>query len=262
MEAFLNEKSLHSQFSCLADFSTSLAGVNRLLSRVAELTIEKRVFFDPVIYHSGVVRNQIFSSCLSHVPDKSVRLEFKLMRDRLNFTDWHEEPLHFNDEYIFNGTDVGGSSLAELAERLIQNRTGFLLNFSPSTFTSSQEVIVQRGSISATLYSVNNDGDWLNWCRLFPELGLAEYDSSCGRPPLDTETILINKGRFNKTNYKNQGRTVYQERNTSYYFCVDNLHQQGAHLEVFNANGEHVGEASLRGVVDVSKIDRTKTLPL
>jgi hypothetical protein len=262
METFLNEKSLHSQFGCLADFSTSLAGVNRVLSRISELAIEKRVFFDPLLYFSGVVGNQLFSSCLSHITDKSVRLEFKLMRDRLDFINWHEERLHSNDEYIFDGTDVMGSSLAELAERLIQNRTGFLLNFSPSNFTVSQVVIVQRGAVSANLHAVNNDGDLVNWCRLFPELGLAEYDPLCERSPLDTETILINKGRFNKTNYRNHGRAVYQERSTSNYFCVDNLHQQGAHLEVFNANGDHIGEASLRGVLDASKVDRTKTLSL
>jgi len=262
MEAFLNDKSLHSQFGSLADFSTSLAGVNRLLSRISELAIEKRVFFDPILYHSCVSGSQLFSSWLMHITDKSVRLDFKIMRDRLNFTDWHQERLHPAVQYLFENNDVVDSGLAELTERLIQNRKGFLLNFFPSNFANTQVVLVQKAALEVTVYSVSNENDFSNWCGLFPELGLIEYDPSCGRSPLDTETILINKGRFNKTNYKNQGRAVYQEKKTSYYYCVDNLHQQGAHLEVFNANGEHVGEASLRGVLDTSKIDRTKTLSL
>jgi hypothetical protein len=262
MDVFLNERSLHTQFYDVADVAESLIRVNHLLSLISELLPEKRVFFDPQIYFTQATNNRNFTSCLHHIPDKSARLQFKLLlNQQLAAINWRNEQMHAECSYIWAGQDVMDSSVAELAERSLQNEFGFLLNFSPSDFSSGHCIEVQKDfSEEVTLHSVNSEADLDQWCRLFPELGLTQYDPTCGRTPLDEETVLRDRGRFQRTNLRNQERLVYLDRRTGHYFCVDNLHRHGAHLEVFNANGDHIGEADLNGAVDLSKADRAKNL--
>jgi hypothetical protein len=266
IEVFLNERSLHAQFRDVAEVSASLVGVNFLLARIAELRQEKRVLYDPRLYNAPTIGSRNFSSCLEHIPDTSARLQFKLLiRQRLRVTDWHAEQLHALCSYVWEGREVVDSSVAELAERSLQNRMGFLLNFSPSDFPSGHCIEVRKDSgEAAILHSVNNGGDLDQWCKSFPKLGLNQYDPTCGRPPLDEETCLVDGGRFQRMRgLRNKERQVYLERRTNLYFCVDSGHRRGdAHLEVFDARGNHIGEASLGGEIDTSKADATKELSL
>jgi hypothetical protein len=262
IEVFLNELSLHAQFRDFAEVADSLIRVNSLLTRISELATEKRVFFDPKIYNTQATGNRNFSSCLEHITDKSARLQFKLlMRERLGAVNWRDGQLQAMCSYVWDGQEIAGSSVAELAERSIQRRLGFLLNFSPSNFPPGHCIQVQKElREEVTLSSVNSGDDLDQWCEGFPELGLVQYDPECGRTPLDEETILRDRSRFQKTALRNQNRCVYIDRKTNFYLCVDNLHRHGAHLEVFDANGDHIGEATLDGVIDTSKADTNKNL--
>jgi hypothetical protein len=266
IEVFLNERSLHGQFRDTEDVSASLIRVNRALARIRELKAEKRVLYDPALFEAPAVGGRSFSSCLAHIPDKSARLQFKLLKQRLNIVSWRDERLHAVCSYIWKGQDVTDSSVAELAERRLQNRIGFLLNFSPSNFPSGHNIEIHKDSGgTVTLHSVNSDGDLLQWCKSFPELGLNQFDPACGRPPLDEETCLVDTGRFQKMNgLLNKGkRQVYLERRTKLYFCVDSGHRRDdAHLEVFDMRGKHIGEASLDGDINTSKADAMKKLYL
>lgn len=52
----------------------------------------------------------------------------------------------------------------------------------------------------------------------------------------------------------NRGRKIYQETETGCYWCVDNLHTgKKAHLEVFDVQKAHTGEANLAGNIDSMK---------
>jgi hypothetical protein len=47
------------------------------------------------------------------------------------------------------------------------------------------------------------------------------------------------------------------------YEYVDNFHfGKGAHIEVFDGRGLHVGEADLQGNIDTGKKDKDKTIDL
>jgi hypothetical protein len=52
------------------------------------------------------------------------------------------------------------------------------------------------------------------------------------------------------------------DRKMQLYLCVDNLHQHGAHLEVFDSRGDHFAESTLDGNLDTAKADGTKSLDL
>lgn len=80
------------------------------------------------------------------------------------------------------------------------------------------------------------------------------YDASFTRPPTDAETSLSNEVRFVRTGrFERHGRrSVYREIATNHLYYVDNLHcGNAAHLEVFDAQEEHLGTASLDGVLNV-----------
>ncbi|MDX2283338.1 MAG: hypothetical protein NW241_04215 [Bacteroidia bacterium] len=57
--------------------------------------------------------------------------------------------------------------------------------------------------------------------------------------------------RFEKTSHVKQGKAVYQERETSYFWHLDNLHKD--HYEVYDSRGSHLGEANLQGELNRSK---------
>jgi hypothetical protein len=264
MEAFLNERSLQAQFSDIAAVSAALTIVNRVLNRVAELEIQKSVFFDGQMYAAFATPRRSFASCIVHIPDKNIRLQFKvLLRDRLGAREWRAERMHEECPYVWNNQDMVTTSVAELAERVFQHRIGLLINFAPSDFASGHCVDVAKASSGiVVLDSINNELDLEEWFRLVPELGVVLFDPGSGRTPLDQETILRKRSRFQRTSIINQGRRVYLDRQSGNFVCVDNQHIYDAHLEVFNSNGDHIGEASLDGVFDASKNDPSKNLYL
>jgi hypothetical protein len=262
MEAFVNERSVHSQFIDLADFALALARLNRILLRLLEAPVEKELFFDRQLYYSLGLPNRVFSSCLEHITDKSVRLQFKiLLRERLAGKEWRLERLHSECSYVCHDQNVTGTSVAEVAERTLRERFAILVNFHPSAFgPDRQTAVLKEPETSVIVKSVNTEGDLDECYQQFPELGLARYDPAWGRPPRDTETVLADRGRFFRTNYRNQGRVVYLDRRTTFYMCVDNFHQYGGHLEVFNAIGDHVGQADLKANIDFNAADGEKDL--
>ena len=73
-------------------------------------------------------------------------------------------------------------------------------------------------------------------------------------PLTPINAFLRNSERFIRTKFVQQGATVFQEKSTSYYWYLDNLHKN--EFEVFNSNKEHIGVANLEGIIQPnSKID-------
>jgi hypothetical protein len=80
-------------------------------------------------------------------------------------------------------------------------------------------------------------------------------------PPKDQQTILRDTQRFKKTQNIYDGRSIYREILHDRYWYVDNLHfGQASHIEVFNAQGNHIGESDLEGNIDETKKDSNKRL--
>jgi hypothetical protein len=86
------------------------------------------------------------------------------------------------------------------------------------------------------------------------------YDPASTVAPKDFQTILEkDSDRFDRThrywNVAGKDRRIYKEKGTGRQFYVDEGHPgASAHLEVFNADGKHIGEANINtGVVDTSK---------
>lgn len=82
------------------------------------------------------------------------------------------------------------------------------------------------------------------------------------RVPKDSETVLRTKPEeYTPTDYKapRGGNKVYRGKDGNYYYR-DTLHRgKGAHLEVFNKAGNHLGEADpLTGVIKPGTADPTK----
>jgi hypothetical protein len=71
---------------------------------------------------------------------------------------------------------------------------------------------------------------------------------------------LLDKTRFAKTNYIQQGKVVYQEIQTSQYWYLDNRHKN--HYEVFDSDGRHLGEADIHGNLNTDKAKDGRTLDL
>jgi hypothetical protein len=59
------------------------------------------------------------------------------------------------------------------------------------------------------------------------------------------EFSLLNRSRFVRTGIVQQGKPVFEERETGYYWYLDNLHKD--EYEVFDSRGQHIATADLQG---------------
>jgi len=72
---------------------------------------------------------------------------------------------------------------------------------------------------------------------------------------------LSDETRFIKTGHHYQNMPIYKEIKTGYYWYNDYFHRTNkAHFEVFDAQGNHIGEASMQGILDRQRSDKTKLL--
>lgn len=150
--------------------------------------------------------------------------------------------------------DVGDTSMAELAERIICGATqnGCLLNFRGSELSGRNAVDIVKNDTrpASNVASFDTKTTFDSWLSQFR--GVKPYDvATATDPPIDEQTCLVDAGRFRQTSRpKQQGRSLYEERHSQDIYYVDNLHfGRAAHLEVFSRMGTHKGKASLDGVL-------------
>lgn len=268
-QIFLNELSIHGQYRSLEEFAIAIKTVTDVLLRAKSSDIPLAIYYTPVLYHHPVCGALKFSSCLSRIENADIKLAFRqAVQKSPIFFSWLNEPIHDQSGgvYTLNSVDVTGNSIAELAERVMRGQVGALLNFSPSLQFNVRTLNVNKGAtcqISINLLCIIDDlTQWL--ASQFPGLVRTDYDVNSIDPPTDSQTCLRNKSQFSKKEgFHNQGRSIYLDRKTRYFFCVDNAHfGNAAHLEVFNTLGKHLGEASLNGEIDFSKADSGKRLTI
>jgi hypothetical protein len=267
MEIYINECSFHEQFFNRMALERAFRVFFSILNTTKDIQNEYRFYNNEDLIHIYKAFNEeVLISSINHLHDKSFsRAIIDVLYNRLNPKDWRNEQVHLSEDiFVYKDELITDTSMAELAERSLQNINilATLINFPSSKFTDQVQICITKNDVdTCDLNCVETKEQMQNWLNNVLNLQDIHYESFSVEPPRDRQTILRDIVRFEKTNLLQGGRRVYKESKTQYYWYVDNFHfGQAAHIEVFDAHGLHVGEASLEGVIDVAKRDLNKRI--
>lgn len=255
-EIFINECSLQAQFQTTNEFELAILGISSLIEVIkTKNNLELEFYRGNIFIGFEAIKNQTFQKTFNQL-NKDTQLKFKrLLTDNLKNWQNDNERIHQStDNYILVETSqsVTNTSVAEITERKLQkSEIAFLLvNFSCSEFTNTHPnfslcqlitVIKNQTEPSVNLDCLDNKAAFEQWVQ----------------DKLDFRNFLErNTNRFNKTSKDVQGQSVYSEIETGNSWYLDNLHKN--HFEVFNKQGEHLGEADLEGNLNKKKADKNK----
>ena len=85
------------------------------------------------------------------------------------------------------------------------------------------------------------------------------YNAHLSNRPFQLSDVI----RFERTNkvWNRSKQRIYKERETSRYWYYDFFHRENKeHYEVFDSDGNHIGEADCNGIIDESKKDGNKSI--
>lgn len=271
MDVFINECSLHEQFADQNDFDVALQIFFQVVNRLLTVRIEHPLYQrSDLFYVYKAIRNKAFIASLNAVREKDLRVSVRnVLHNKLNARDWTQERVHSaNDVFTCKEDLVTDTSMAELAERILCHTTesGLLINFPESRFRTETSVIVEKNEdSSAPIDCVDQKQTLELWLDKRLQLSKFEYDIASRTPPIDSQTVLRDRGRFERTQLPRQGgRILYRERKTQYIWYVDSFHfGEAAHIEVFDQHGlNHIGEACIVGILDTSRRNPSKRISL
>lgn len=240
MEILINELSLHGQYATLDDF-TNIA-VKPLLSLLQQFDPERDIILKKYDLYSAHITpttslHQVFTGSYSRTCDEIRRSKSQLAA-LMDKPYWEDDRKHKKpDAYWYNATDIYDSSLAESCER-----DKVVISFVSGLFNST-ELLVNKNSINIR---IDNLIDHTHLYALVRTRRLMVVFS------------LSDTSRFKKTHFNVQGKVIYKELSTKYYWYLDNLHR--SHYEVFNQNHEHIGIADKTGNIDFSQMKVGRTL--
>ncbi len=252
MHIFINELSLDNQFLAMDDFKTSLREVYTILDAINAMNIEKHIFHSELLWCQSVMNGELFSQVFNKLPDKSLQTAFNnILKNKLNSKPWTATRVHQStDSYKCRKVNVTDTGIAEVAERSYRDgrRKCLLINFSHSRFSSKKFRVLKEGAFRKFVDATSTCDDFGLWT-INNGLATPRYDTTSVNPPRDYHSVLSDPIRFAKTNKPPvQGRAVYEELLTGKFYYVDNMHSgQSAHLEIYDSNSKHVGEATLDG---------------
>lgn len=281
IEIFINEVSLKGQYSTQQEFEIALKvlkSVFELINTLKQENIHKKTYYTEVLFNYKSIKGNNFQASLNKISDKSLKTAIiNIIFNKTNPKDWQKEQIHSVEDNFdyFDGKDykdVKNTSLAEVTERqlTILDSKYLLINFKDSQFNILHQNINDCCSIQIVknndeqnkihLDSTENKTGLKNWVEKNGQLSKFKYDESSSSPPTDNQTILRDSRKFEKIGRKYDGRSIYMEKETKYYWYVDNLHYgKKAHLEVFDSKGKkHLGESDLEGNIDSTKSDPNK----
>lgn len=250
---FINEYSLHEQYHDVSEFEESVKLMVLLVQTVKDRAPPRTLYKSELMENYRAIGGQDFRASLNKIRDLQIRENFvRIVYDRSNSIVWQTEQKHNSDDkFRFAGEDVGGTSMAELAERKMDDLdlACALLNFMNSPIPGQQTIsIVKNERDNADLLSFSMRRPLDEWLDSVLDFFRFEYPHDAQVPPRDRQTILRDGLRFEATNETRQGRRVYRELTTRYFWYVDNRHfGPSAHLEVFDKRGGNLGRADLGG---------------
>jgi len=263
MQLFINECSLESQYSDLALFRAALTAILGL-AKAAQADFEecRNYYAQDHLYalEYTAVFNEPFMTTFHQIKDNGFKTRVQqIPYQELRVKDWRSEQVHDSQICYECLSDLcSGTSLAEAAERVLQNASDsiMLLNFTPSKYDGISVLKVAKrvnGGHKIAVDCSHTISMVASWLQKLKQR-VPTYDITSTETPRDEQTILTDITRFKLTPYRIQGRKVYEKQTTNYKMYVDNLHHgAAAHIEVFSKSNHHIGEASLDGIIDVSK---------
>jgi len=252
-DIFVNECSLQAQFQSISEFETAIINFIALIEEIkAKNNFNADFYRGNIFINVQAIKNQVFQKNFNELKQASQTKFKRLLTTGLK--DWQKQSLHQStDNYTLVETkeDITNTSIAEVSERKLQrNEIVFLLvNFTNSNFKKShpkyqlcQIIPVSKNQKhNIELDCLDNKDAFEQWVQ----------------DKLDFRSLLERENqRYTKTTHEFQGKIVYKEIKTGYFWYLDNLHKN--HFEVFDNQGRHLGEADLQGSIDTNKADKSK----
>lgn len=256
MAVYINELNLEATYE---NFEDALEFIFLASKEASELS---KVFKDSLYF-----RSPDFSSRFNRSPISSLKrgqLKSFFYQNRFNRCWRDERSSSDREKYDCADRTLNDFTIGEAFERSISGDNVLLLGSHYAKEFDSPEISVKRLSDSKSMplpNALNIDAirSWL--AKLAPS-----YSPSATVPPTDKETILVKDiNRFKKSSrHERNGRRIYLETASGRQFYVDNLHfGRSAHLEVFDAEGNHLGTADISGGgIDPSKAENGRKLLL
>lgn len=265
MQVFINEKSLQGQYTA-GNVEQGIKIFLSVLNFLDNLKDKGTVFKSTLLFNEQAIRNVHLNAILPLNGD----LLNAFLLNLKSAGKWESERLHSVGDYFrWKSEDVSGTSVAEVAERKLQNSSlaGGLLNFSGSTYSAQLQIEIKKNAeVEVELDCVYNEETLIIWLRkhgLIPQHDA--YDVNSKTPPLDDQTVLANPA-FEKTIFKNKGRRAYRLIGTNQLWVVDASegHIIGApHLEVFDEiSGKHLGTSLFNVIALDTKYKRNRRIRL
>lgn len=250
MEVFINECSLTGQYYDKEEFETSLKSLASVFYFINEKVKNenKQIFGDISVFvdYEAIRRSNFFAEFKNSNPQ--IRQNFRdSVFVKSGAKNWNSEQVHSpEDKFLYLSPEkdihnVSNTSIAEVTERTLQNPNNnyLLVNFINSIFCVENFQhpdihecffipIVKNNSkdVPVKLDSLDNKTALENWLR----------EKQVLKDP-ELEDCLKDTTRFEKTSIICQGRSVYQEISTQYFWYLDNLHR--SHFEIFDPTGKH-----------------------
>lgn len=244
MQAFINEKSLQGQYNAgnVEQGIKSFIGTLTILEKIKN---QGTIFKSNLFFNEQAIAGIHFNSILSTNGD----LLNSFLNNLKSAVKWEDSQLHDGEiMYTWNVDLVSGTSVAEIAERKLQDGTlmGLLLNFTNSTYANQNEIdVIKDPKQTIQVDCAHNESSLLVWLRKNGLIAKHDaYDEKLKVPPFDDQTVLTGP-EFEITLYKNKGRRAYRLKGTNQLWAVDASegHLFGKpHVEVFNEiDGLHMG---------------------
>src|SRR3569833_2814820 len=259
MQIFINECSLHSQYHTQEQFTSAIREFIECLDFLRGQK-ETQANRSENLYLMYGLNQTNLSTALRNNSDLTVKFKDSIQKN--NVKSWELNRTHLAGiPYTYREDDYNGYSIAEFAERKIQDTTimGFLLNFSNSKFGDNEQIAVLKENITPVLLDcTSNTASVYNWFveqgKIIPE---TNYDEKSRLAPTDSQTVLSNTGNFERTNYpKNNGRTEYKRIGFDQLWVVDGSKRHAtisAHIEVFHSiTRKHLG-TSLYNKIEIDE---------
>lgn len=243
---YINEDSLQGQLcdEVSDTIHNLLAVVNTLASNrsvnVSVLT-SSAIFYKKICSRTGITLAQ-FSKL-----DHDLFFAFKSMMDKGKYWDKGvpaQTPVSF---YLYKKQIVNGTSVAEAWESVEAGVETMVVSAPGTVYTSTILDIEKDGSTRYVPHAITTT-DVFNY--LLSKGVSLRYDRSKFLRVDDMQTVLADISQFTPTQYKVQGRTVYERIGKNEYWYVDNSHKDGsAHIEVFRmSDGSFIGTCDIEDV--------------
>lgn len=269
MEIYINECSFHEQFFDRGELNNALKVFFSILNIIKDIQDEFSFYSDENLLHVyKVINDEVLIASLNKSPNKGLDTAvIDLLKNKIKAKDWKNEQVHSVDDiFVCDEEVVTETSIAELAERIFRDNEllAIIINFSNSKYKNKNvlEVTKNEGD-PCNLSCVEEKGQIEEWLSQALDIVDNNYNYESTDTPRDHQTVLKNLQGFKKTGQVQSGRMVYRELETGYYWYVDNLHVgNAAHLEVFDSQGKHLGEATLSGEINRDKQDKDKLIDI